>query len=105
MENIQEIQGIWFLIALVVVSFIQNLFFTAVGSVTMMHFMLKKAKGKLKVGDEKYELHPSHSILIHDLTHDFNNKPLFDRTAINHALLKQNGNIDATLKYLYEEYT
>lgn len=155
MDNLQEIHGLAFWVLLIIVSFIQNLFFTAVsrsrqsadlklhavvatgsnfvwffcnyfllfpmiwktmmeqniwlqvlvgvvytaatvsGSVLMMHFMLKNAKGKSKVGAESYKLKEADIIAIASLT-----GKRYLRSSIVECLEKNNGNYQDTLRAL-----
>jgi hypothetical protein len=155
MENLQEIQGLAFWLLLIVVSFIQNMVFTAVsrsrqsanlpmhfawaiasnavwffcnffllfptilktimegdlltkilvggvygistafGSVFMMYLMLKKVKGKGKVGARIYTLNERDVRAIANLT---GRKYL--RSAITDALKRNNGVYEDTLREL-----
>ena len=68
---------------------------TALGSVTMMHLMLKYVKGKSKVGATKYKLDAADTHAIDTLTRGH-----YSRSSIIEALTLNNGNYQDTLRHL-----
>ena len=68
---------------------------TALGSVTMMHLMLKHVKGKGKVGAKAYKLNPGDITMIDELLHG-----RYSRHSIEESLVKGNGDLQDTLRYL-----
>ena len=65
------------------------------GSVTMMYIMVKRQKGRSKVGASLYKLKQADLTVVDEITHG-----RYTRDIIKNALIKSNGDLHETLRYL-----